>query len=134
VTDPIMMAIAAALAGKAGEAVIDGGRGAWSSLVRLIRTRFAADPEATGILDTAQADPDDQDNVRELAETVDRIAIRDAEFAQRLRNLWPQAQADLRVGSDVFNSNSGSVRGHLVQGRDIGGGLHLGDVRSGEQP
>jgi hypothetical protein len=48
--------------------------------------------------------------------------------------LWQQARLELSASEGgVVNISTGTVRGHLIQTRDLSvqGGLHLGDV-SGE--
>lgn len=130
--DEIMMAVASALAGKAAEAAVDGARGAWGALVRLIRGRFDRDRGATEALEAAQAQPSDQGAVQELGQALERVAAADPGFAEQMRALWPQASAELSArDGGVINVNTGTVGGHLIQARDlrIEGGLNLGDVR-----
>ncbi len=129
--DEIMVAVAAALAGKAAEALAEGARGAWDALVRLLRRRLGHDPAASAALAAAEAGQRDETAVQELAAALERIAAADADFAAQMRSLWPQAQAELSAsGGGVINVSSGTVRGHLIQAGDlhVDGGLHLGDV------
>jgi hypothetical protein len=133
-TDPIMTSIAAALAGKAAEAVVDGGKAAWGELVRLVRTQFRADKTALRVLERAESWPVDHASVMALAQALERITTEDAEFRTRLLALWPTASAELSAeDGGVVNSNTGTVAGHLIQARDLRleGGLHLGDVQPG---
>jgi hypothetical protein len=126
--DPIMLAVATTLAVRAAEAVADGGTAAWSSLVALVRRRFATDEGARRALEDAQANPDDQATVQVLAGSLDRLAEQDRDFDAELRDLWTQiADAEHERGT-VVNHNSGTVTGSLLQGRDftLNGQLHFG--------
>lgn len=129
--DAVMMAVAAALAGKAAEAVFEGGRSAWAALVRLVRDRFGQDNAAAAALEAARQQPADPQRVRELAAALERVAAVDRSFAAGMRALWPQASAELSAQEGgTVNVSGGSVGGHLIQARDlhIDGGLDLGDV------
>jgi hypothetical protein len=130
-TDPVMLSVASALAGKAAEAAVDGGKTAWGALVRMVHTRFGRDEEASAALETAVARPDDAAHVAELARELERIAADDPEFGARMRVLWQWASTELsaRQGG-VVNSMTGTVAGHLIQARDlhVQGGMHLGDT------
>jgi hypothetical protein len=129
VADPIMMAVASALAGKAAEAAVESGKSAWASLMRLVRTRFARDEAATVALRALEAQPQDPVRVRELALALERINASDAEFRGQLHTLWQSASVELAAQEGgVVNSVSGTVEGHLLQARDVRveGGLHLG--------
>jgi hypothetical protein len=128
--DPIMMSMASALAGKAAEAAVDGGKTAWGALVRTVRTRFAGDKTAAAALELAEAQPRDPARVQELAVILERIAARDSEFRASVAALWPRASAELAASEGgVINNVSGTVSGHLIQARDlhVEGGLHLGE-------
>jgi len=130
--DEIMMAMASALAEKAVGAAVDGARGAWSALVRLVRGRFACDRAAAHALEAAMAHPSDEGTVRELHLALERVASADPDFADQLRALWPQASAELSArDGGVINLSTGGVGGHLIQTRDlhIEGGLNLGAVQ-----
>lgn len=135
-SDVIALAIATALATKSAEAAFQTGRDAWGSLVRLVRDRLNHDSEATAALETAQAQPDNRDLIERLAEALNRIAWRDPGFDTELRILWAQAAKELGDHSVVVNDTSGTVSGHLIQGRDftIQGGLHLGDPFPPQRP
>jgi hypothetical protein len=128
--DALLLAVAAALAGKAAEAALDGGRSAWGALVRLVRDRLHGD-DAQATLATAGSQPNDQ----ALAAALERAAAADAGFGVRLRELWPRAQAELSAREDgVVNVAGGTVGGHLVQVRDlrVEGGMRLGDVHGAD--
>jgi len=132
--DALLLAVAAALAGKAAEVAIDGGRSAWGALVRLVRDRLHGDDAAQATLATAGSQPNDQ-AIAALVAALERAAAADAGFGVRLRELWPQAQAELSARENgVVNVAGGTVGGHLVQARDlrVEGGVRLGDVHSAD--
>jgi hypothetical protein len=134
VADEIMMSIASALAGKAAEAAFSAASGAWRRLLRLVGDRLGGDGGGAAALEAAREHPDDDAAVRELAEVLERVAGADGDFAMALRGLWQQARLELSASEGgVVNISTGTVRGHLIQTRDLSvqGGLHLGDV-SGE--
>lgn len=131
VTDPITMSVASALAVKAAEAAAEGGKSAWAALVRVVRARLGHDKAAAGALENACAQPHDLAVVRVLALALERIAAADAEFGERLDELWPSARAELSAReSGIVNSNAGTVGGHLIQAKDlhVEGGLYLGEA------
>lgn len=126
--DPVLQAAASALATKGVEALADGGRSAWAALVRLVRSRFGDDPTAEETLSAATAHPEDDAKVESLAYELARAERVDPQFGQQLRSLWEQADTDVRVESGgVVNQVSGTVRGNVVQARDITtGGVSFG--------
>jgi hypothetical protein len=135
-SDPVISSIAAVVAGKAAEAAVQGGMSACTALVRLVRERFSRDKEARTALEAAKSKPEDAAAVAGLALVLERLVLADAGFGARLRELWPQAAAELsaREGG-VVNSATGSIGGHLMQARDVQveGGLHFGDVQRPDQ-
>jgi hypothetical protein len=135
--DPVISSVAAAVAGKAAEMAVQGGKDACAALVRLVRERFGRDKEATAALEMARRSPEDQAAVAGLALALERLAGADASFAARIQELWPRVAAELSASEGgVVNSATGSVGGHLMQARDVrvDGGLHFGDVQgSGER-
>jgi hypothetical protein len=135
-SDPVISSIAAAVAGKAAEAALEGGKSAWAALVRLIRERSGRDKDVMTALEAARRAPEDTGAVAGLALMLERLAGDDADFGARIRELWPRAAAELSVREDgVVNSATGTVGGHLIQARDVRveGGLHLGDVLRPDQ-
>ncbi len=136
-TDQIMLSIASALAARAADAAAEGARSAATTLMRLVRSRLAKDKAAAAALDSARAAPGDPAAVRELAAALERIAGADAGFAAQVRELWPEARAELSSdGGGTVNTSTGTVGGHLIQARDlhVEGGLLLGDVNHPAQP
>jgi hypothetical protein len=135
--DPVISSIAAAVAGKAAELAVQGGKDACAALIRLVRERFGHDKAAQAALEEARRTPQDQTAVEHLALALERVAARDSGFATRLRELWPPAAAELAASEGgVVNSATGSVGGHLLQARDlkVEGGLHFGDVDRPTEP
>ena len=133
--DEIMMALASALAGKAADAAWGGARDAWNALVRLVSKRFARDSAAAAALEAARAQPEDEAAVHELSRALDRVLAADPGFAEQVRELWPQASAELSArDGGVLNISTAAVGGHLIQARDlrIQGGMHLGDVTNSD--
>jgi hypothetical protein len=117
--DEIMTAVASALAEKAVDAAVGSVRGAWGKLIRLIRGRLDQEGSAA-VLAQAQAGPPDQAKVLQLFRILERVAAADPGFAEEVRVLWPQAQAELLAEArGTLNVNSGAVGGHLLQARDI---------------
>jgi hypothetical protein len=114
--DPVMIAIASAVAGKTTEALTAGAKNALGKLVELIRRRFARDDAAPKALEGADADT--------LAAHLERLAAQDPEFARELRALWSQASTQLHAEhGGVINEVSGDVGGNVVQARDVTGGI-----------
>lgn len=121
--DPVLLAIAAAVAAKSTEAVVDGGRGAVAALVRLVRSRFggstaADDPVRAAAIDLARRE--------ELALALGRAVAADQDFGDRLRAAWAAASVEINAtaAGHVTNTFSGAAAGPVVQARDI-----RGDVR-----
>jgi hypothetical protein len=130
--DPFILSIATTVASKAADAVVEGGQNACAALVKLVREHFSRDKAAAAVLETASSNPENEAAVADLAETLERLALADADFEGRLRKLWPTVEAELSASEGgVVNSATGSVGGHLMQARDVrieSGGLHFGDV------
>jgi 2-polyprenyl-6-methoxyphenol hydroxylase-like FAD-dependent oxidoreductase len=130
--DPIFTSIATAVAAKSAEVAVQGGKDACAALIRLIRERFRHDKDAAEALESAQRSHDDKAAVAGLAQALERLVSADADFASRVRDLWPRVAAELSASKGgVVNSATGFVGGHLMQARDVQveGGLHFGDVR-----
>ncbi|CAM2965699.1 hypothetical protein SAXI111661_10895 [Saccharomonospora xinjiangensis] len=117
--DPVWEAVATALAGKAGEALAEGGRSAWDALVALVRTRLGHDTT------NADGSPGDGTTVESLARDLADAERDDPDFGRRLRALWKQV-GDVEARSEgTVNQVSGVVFGPLVQARDIRGGARV---------
>ena len=130
--DQFLSTVAAAVAGKAAELAVQGGKGACAALVRLVRERLGGDRDGAAALAAANANPRDGVAVDGLAAALERLTSQDVAFAAQLRELWPRAEAELSAShGGVANSATGSVGGHLLQARDlhVEGGLRFGDVQ-----
>ncbi|MFY1671317.1 hypothetical protein ACN27G_15315 [Plantactinospora sp. WMMB334] len=130
VTDPVMVAVASALAAKAAEGLSDGGRAAFSALARFVRHRLRGDPDSERALEAARAQPHDDECVRRLAAVLETAVARDRWFAEELNELWIQLRhrpvAGVDAGNGMVNRAIGPVSGTLVQARDVQGGIRLG--------
>jgi hypothetical protein len=118
--DPIMLTVAAALAGKAAEVVAAGGRTAWSALVR---PKAADDHEAIRILAAGSGSTSDA-GVGELALHLEVLATTDRTFGDELRRLLAAAGAKVSANrSAVVNQNSGTMHSAVVQAGEVQGVL-----------
>lgn len=133
--DPVMSSVAAAVAGKAAEAAVQGGRVACAALVKIVRERCHRDKRASEALEAACSAPAEA-AIAELTWALERLAAADPVFVSQLRDLWPRVTIELSDDSSVINSVTGSVGGHLLQARDvhIEGGLHFGETRGPDRP
>ncbi|SHE94431.1 hypothetical protein [Streptoalloteichus hindustanus] len=123
-TDPMFMAVAGALAGKAAVALASSGLG---SLYRFVKERLSGRADDTAALEEAEASPQDEQRVATLSATLERVAAEDPAFGERVRELWGQARDEVRAESGgVVNQINGTVHGQVFQLRDVQGGLHFG--------
>ncbi|MFC4560498.1 hypothetical protein ACFO4E_01375 [Nocardiopsis mangrovi] len=123
--DEVTIAIAAAVAGKAAEALTDGVRQVVRKLRGALRTRFSGSaPEALAALDAARdTDGEDAVLVEELAGHLAAAEHDDPGVRDLVAELRPHFTAD-RGG--VVNSVHGDVHGTVIQTGTITGGVHLG--------
>jgi hypothetical protein len=140
--DPLTLAVAVAAAGKAvelsGEPVRDG----VAAIARKVRDRFRTRSADAEILSGAIADPDDDDRVTRLAETLRRVMDEQPAFADDLQKAFQRAMAeapeflaevDERVRRTTVNTtNSGGVTNtfngtadKVIQMGDVSGGLTI---------
>ncbi|ADD45260.1 hypothetical protein [Stackebrandtia nassauensis] len=113
--DPIMMAIAGAVAGKTAEVAFKGGRKAYDAVVALVKRRFAKEPLAQTALEAAESDP--EANTERLAAALELVAAADPEFDRELRQAG-QALIAAAPGATV-NINSGTVGHDSYQAQTI---------------
>lgn len=125
--DPVLTAVASALAGKAAEAFATGGRNALAALYQLVRDRFSTRRKSTRALERAVGDPA-EGNLRALAEELQQLVAHDPEFAAQMRELWEQAGVEQQHAESggVINEISGTVYGRTLQARDIHGDVSFG--------
>lgn len=119
--DPVLLAIAAAVAAKGAEALVAGGKTAVAAVTRLLRARFGAGTDERAALDEAITHPDDTRRQQALAAVLGRAAADDPAFGDRLRGYGAAIVAETNAG--VVNKVSGDVAGPVVQARDIHGNL-----------
>ena len=125
--DPLLAAVAAAVGTKTVEGLTEGGKAAFTALVRLVRRKSEEAPVTADALDHAQAEPGDEDRVRRLAEALEQIGKKDPAFLGELRRLWSEVEAGSRGGTGgAVDTVSGSVGGHVVQAQEIHGGIIFG--------
>lgn len=107
--EPILVTIAAALAGKS-----------IGNLYDLVRKKFADRKQAAGALEAARGAAPDAPEVLILSEHLAEATDSDPDFAAALNATWAQLSAS---GDGVVNQVSGTVHGNLVQARDITGNI-----------
>jgi len=107
--EPILVAIAAALAAKSA-----------GNLYDLVKKKFAAHKQATAALDAAKGTAPDSPEVHTLADHLATASTTDPDFAAALQATWTQVSAST---GGVVNEVSGTVHGNVVQARDIQGGI-----------
>lgn len=117
--DPVTIAIASAVAGKAAESLSEQGKQVVAALARRIREKFRGHPAELATLDAAS---DDAARIGELAELVDNASAADAEFGQQIRALW--AQLNLTAADGVMNVFHGKAD-KVIQLRDVHGDLTI---------
>ena len=111
-SEPLLISIAAALAGKAATSLFD-----------FVKARFAGRGRAADVLSAAEgADP----GSAEVAALADELALAerdDPAFAAGLRAEWAGFAGQRADGGGVANQINGPVTGKVVQARDIEGGI-----------
>jgi len=113
--EPVLISIAAALASRT---VV--------GLYKLVKAKFADDPEATAVLEAAEGAAEDSPAVGKLRDKLAKAEAEDAEFAQKLREEWKlSAGAQHAESGGIVNSVTGTVSGKVVQARDVQGGISL---------
>ena len=124
--DPVTMAIATAVVGKAAESLTDQARESLAALVRRIREKFRDRPAAQSALDAAQDDPDSGALAGELARALEEASAEDPDFGEEIRSLWSQVRTTAAAGDhgvvNVFHGRADKI----VQLRDVHGDLNIG--------
>jgi hypothetical protein len=110
--DPVTLAVAAGIAGKATEALAGRGEHTIATITRKVRDRFRSRPGDSAVLDAALAD---SAATVALASVLDREFARDPKFRQEIEALWQQAAPV----PTVTNVNYGTP-GTLIQAGHIG--------------
>ena len=107
--EPILVTVAAALAGKSV-----------GNLYDLVRKKFAGRKQAISALEAASGASPDSPEVHTLTNHLAEATHTDPEFAAALHATWSQISAST---GGVVNQVSGTVQGNLIQARDIQGGI-----------
>jgi hypothetical protein len=104
--EPVLVSIAAAAAGR----VVVG-------LYKLVKAKFADDPEASAVLEAAEGAAQDSPEVRDLAATLEKKEAADPAFAEQLRGEWERATVEQRAESGgVANQGLRAGRRQRVAG------------------
>lgn len=112
--EPILISIAAALAGKAATGLFD-----------LVKRKFSADSGAMAELEAAVEAPERPEVIEAVAERLAVAEQQDPEFRSALRDEWEKVQVDQHADhGGVTNQISGDV-GKAVQARDIHGDIRF---------
>jgi hypothetical protein len=110
--------------GAVGSSTVDG-------LLNMIRQRFRRDADALSALDAAGTDTEP------LIAALARHIERDPDFAEDLRDWLRDAEASSgstptnQLRHSTQNTVSGTVHGHVIQGRDIKGRFSFRGLRGG---
>lgn len=112
-SDPVLVSIATALAGRAA-----------ASVYEFVKNKFSGAGEATAVLHAAEGAASDSPEFRALCDELVAAERSDPEFGTELRATWRRELAELHADrGGVTNHISGDVRGKVVQARDIRGGI-----------
>lgn len=127
--EPLLVAVASAVATGSVAGLTDAGGAALRDLVRVVTERFARTTSSQAILDAAQ-DGSTNDAVTALTGELRSATAGDQLFAHEVRRLWQEVQQHGPAASDggVVNTISGDVYGPVVQTRDVTGGIAFGSI------
>ncbi|MDL4775504.1 MULTISPECIES: hypothetical protein [Thermomonosporaceae] len=124
-TDPMTIAIATAMAGKAVEVAGEPAREAVAALVQKVKARFRGRVSEERALARATEDPESPERIEELAGVIRGVLDEDPAFGDEVRSLWGQVQTNATATGDgvsnVFNGQAEKV----IQLRDVNGGLTI---------
>ncbi|MEV4481697.1 hypothetical protein [Micromonospora coxensis] len=127
--DPLMLAAATTLVAWATTNLADSARSAVTGLTGFLKDRFRNEA-AVRELAEATGRPPAPDTPRRLATLLEREALRDPTFDAEFRARFAQVQAVVAAHSgNVTNTVSGDIGGHVVQARDVHGGISFGGER-----
>jgi hypothetical protein len=121
--EPVILAIAGAVAGKTTEGLVEGAKTLVVRLRKRLRERFADSDEHREALDAARDNPEDEAAVAALARRLDEVGMRDPELAPLLRELGEYLRPEQ---AGVNNTVIGNVSGHVTQARDVHGDINIG--------
>jgi hypothetical protein len=124
-TDPMTLAIATAVAGKAVEIAGEPAKEAIAAMVRKVRERFHGHRSDEAALAAAAEQPDSPERLAELEGALRRAMTEDPAFGTELQTLWNQARMDASAANDgvvnIFNGRADKS----IQLRDVHGGLTI---------
>ena len=121
--EDVVPAIAAALSAQGSELVAAGSRSALKSLFDMVRERLGKDAEQADALDAAINDPEDLNNVEDLALHIRSVMLQDPDFAQRILVGWRAVAASGSAEGDAVVNNFSGQAERVVQARTIRGGI-----------
>jgi hypothetical protein len=123
----VTAAITSIITGATGEA----GKGAWASLVAMVKKTFGKKGEQEAPLELVGAVKTEERDVIELSEILVERAGQDSEFASEL-SAWLKDVKDLARADGPTNVVAGSARitGPVIQGRDFSGPISFGTPTS----
>jgi hypothetical protein len=95
--------------------------------MRLVGNKLGDEPSSAARLAAAQADPSDTERLAALRAELQRVVTGNPQFAAELSAAWLQVRPATHASDGgVANAVTGNVSGHLVQARDIDGGVSFG--------
>ncbi|MGQ0776817.1 MAG: hypothetical protein ACT4NY_20765 [Pseudonocardiales bacterium] len=112
--EPILISIAAAIAGKTASGLYD-----------LVKRRYSGNRQATAELEAAVEDPADPQLIEVIAERLAIAEESDPDFRAALRSEWDKITVTQHAEGGVANQVYGNVSGKVVQARDIHGNISL---------
>jgi hypothetical protein len=132
--DAMLTAVVAAVAARTVEGLTDAARAAFTSLMRLVGNKLGDEPSSAARLAAAQADPLDAERLAALRAELQRVVTGNPQFAAELSAAWLQVRPATHASDGgVANAVTGNVSGHLVQARDIDGGVSFGSGAVGRE-
>jgi hypothetical protein len=122
--DDAIMGIATAIASGAGGSIGASGAASVARLISALRAKFRGDPGARGTLEIAVESPGSQVAGEELVAVLRARTASDPGFGEWLLSQWVEVAPQLDAGKQT-NVISGTVKGNVIQARDIHGGIHF---------
>jgi hypothetical protein len=123
--DPVIMAIATAVAGKVTESLTDQARQALAQITQRIHAKFRHQPDDLAVLDTPTADPTSPGRITQIVALLEQATHDDPAFGNDIRSLWRQVQIEVtNTNSNTTNIFNGQAN-KVIQIRDIQGGLTI---------
>ncbi|MFG1858447.1 hypothetical protein ACGFJT_41910 [Actinomadura geliboluensis] len=120
--DPMTVAIATAMAGKAVEVAGEPVRAAVAELAQRVRARFRVRPADELVLARAI---DDHNQIGDLQGAVRKLLAEDPELSEQLTAVWNRAQTAAQAAGDgVVNVHNGRARS-VIQFRDVHGDVNI---------